>query len=127
MLNVMPGLVPGMMLLGSLLYDPGMVVGINILHRQDHDGRSGVAVQLLHSLAHAIRLSGAGLDNHDNLFSPLDFALPPVMRDHSRHDIDASREAPFNDGTPRPLRLDNRWPSRIDEHRAFHSLTPYLP
>ena len=34
------------------------------------------------------------------------------------------RKAPLDDGTPRPLRLDNRWPSRIDEHRAFHCQVP---
>src|SRR5690242_17602584 len=118
-MNVMPGFVPGMMLLGSLLYNPGMVIGINSFHWKDHNGRGGVAVQLPHGLAHALGLSGTGLENHYNLFSPLDFALPPVVRDHSRHDIDASREPPFDDRTPHPLRLDNRWPSRIDEHRAF--------
>jgi len=64
--------------------------------------------------------AGAGLDEHDDLLGPLDFALPPVMRDHSRQDIDAGREPPLDDGAPRPLRLDNRGPSRIDEHRAFH-------
>jgi len=48
------------------------------------------------------------------------------VRDHSGKDIDAGGEPPLNDGAPCPLRLDNRWPSRIDEHRAFHSVTLFI-
>ena len=68
--------------------------------------------------------AGAGLDEHDDLLGPLDFVLPPVVRDHSRQDIHAGREPPLDHSAPRSLRLDNRGPSRIDEHRAFHRRVP---
>src|ERR1019366_3993259 len=40
---------------------------------------------------------------------------------HTRQDIAAGRQPPLDDFAASRLRLDNRGPSRIDEHRAFHS------
>src|SRR5207248_415417 len=61
----------------------------------------------------------ARLDDHHDLLTALDFALPPVVRDHPGQDIDAGRKAPLQHGLPDPLRLDKGWIGRIDENRAL--------
>src|SRR5262249_22158370 len=108
----MPGLAPGMMLLGRLFDDPAVIIGIDLLHRHDHNGWYLVTVHRLDRLPNGIGQAGTGLDEHDDLLAPLDFALPPVMRGHPRQDIHAGRKPPLDEGTPGPLRLDNRGPSR---------------
>ena len=120
----MPGPVPGMMLFGGLCHDPGVIVAIQVFHRQNHESRRGIGVEFFDGPAHALGHRSAGLDEHDDLLGPLDFAFPPVMRDHPRQNIDASGQPALDDRAPGPLRLDNRWPSRIDEHRAFHRQVP---
>src|ERR1700745_1234297 len=97
----MPGLVPGMMLLGGLPLDPGVIVAVHVVDRQDHESRGGISVGFFHRFSHRFGHRGARFDEHYDFFRPLNFALPPIVRDHPRQDIDATRKQAVEHPHPR--------------------------
>jgi len=103
----MPGLAPGMMLLGRLVRDPCVIVRVNAIDRQHHECRGRISVHFFHCASHRFGHRSAGFDDHDDFFGPLDFALPPIVRDHPRQDIDARRKPALDNCPSCPLRLDN--------------------
>src|SRR5437867_5670447 len=94
----------------GLRHQPIEVALIDALDRNDQDRGRGVGMHFLDRGAHALRERGAGLDDHHDLLTALERALPPIMRDHAGQDVDARAETALDQRAAGLLRLDNRGP-----------------
>jgi NAD+ kinase len=81
-------------------------------------------MHLLDGIAYTGGERRSGLDNHHCFLAALDFALPPIVRNHAGQDIDACAQAALDQRPADPLRLDSGRMSRIDEDRALHVQPP---
>src|ERR1019366_6757726 len=87
--GIRPHSLHGQRLGARLFHEPPVIGRVEAFHRQYHDRRRGIAVQFLYRRRDLLGQRGAGLDDHHHFLGPLDFALPPVVRDHPRRDNDA--------------------------------------
>src|SRR5262249_47588391 len=97
---------------------------VDALDGNHQDRRRGVRVHLLHRRAHALGERVAGLDDHHHFLAALDRAVPPVVRDHARQDVDACAQPALDQRAAGLLRLHKRGIGRIDEDGALHAHPP---
>ena len=73
----------------GLRHQPFEIGLVDALQRDHDDRRHRIGVHALDRRRHPLAQRGAGLDDHHRLLAPLDRALPPVVGNHARQDVNA--------------------------------------